>query len=58
MTFFGIDNHQSMELFDKSFIHFHKLGKNVDERGQNSTIPFDVSAQDSYGETAVVLTIE
>lgn len=47
-----------MELLDKSFIDFHKLGKNVDERGQNNTIPFDVSAQHSYGETAVVLTIE
>lgn len=58
MRLFGIDNHQSMELFDKSFIDFQKLGRNVDVRGQNSTIPFDVTAQHSYGETAVVLTIE
>lgn len=45
-----------MELFDKAHTDFHNLGKNCDERGQNRTIPFDVSAQHSYGETAEVLT--
>lgn len=57
MTLVWINNNNlSMELFDKAHTVFHNFGKNCDERGQNRTIPFDVSAQHSCGETAEVLT--